>query len=215
MKKNNTLKVLLITILFTFLLTWILPITYFNSGLYTDVRYPAGLFDIFNYPTLTFYYFGQMAIYVLAVGAFYGVFNKTGVDVSKDEYFKDVNLKINEATTLEELKEVEISYIQGYFEYNNIRLDKTSVDLALDGEQGVITYDDRVMRFDPDAEVVFGDLIETIGDIKYETGDLTDEELKKKLVKQILLSELYEVVTINEQQLTLRPVKCPNDEFTI
>lgn len=143
------------------------------------------------------------------------VFNKTGVDVSKDEYFKEVNLKINEATTLEELKEVAISYIQGYFEYNNIRLDKTSVDLALDGEQGVITYDDRVMRFDPDAEVVFGDLIETIGDIKYETGDLTDEELKKKLVKQILLSELYEVVTINEQQLTLRPVKCPNDEFTI
>ena len=143
------------------------------------------------------------------------VFNKTGVDVSKDEYFKEVNLKINEATTLEELKEVAISYIQGYFEYNNIRLDKTSVDLALDGEQGVVTYDDRVMRFDPDAEVVFGDLIETIGDIKYETSDLTDEELKKVLVKQILLSELYEVVTINEQQLTLRPVKCPNDEFTI
>lgn len=79
MKKNNTLKVLLITILFTFLLTWILPITYFNSGLYTDVRYPAGLFDIFNYPTLTIYYFGQMAIFVLAVGAFYGIFNKTGV----------------------------------------------------------------------------------------------------------------------------------------
>lgn len=79
MKKNNTLKVLLITILFTFLLTWILPITYFNSGIYTDVRYPAGLFDIFNYPTLTLYYFGQMAIFVLAVGAFYGIFNKTGV----------------------------------------------------------------------------------------------------------------------------------------
>ena len=79
MKKNNTLKVLLITILFTYLLTWLLPITYFNSGLYTDVRYPAGLFDIFNYPTLTFYYFGQLAIYVLSIGAFYGVFNQTGV----------------------------------------------------------------------------------------------------------------------------------------
>ncbi len=79
MKKNNTLKVLLIAILFTFLLTWILPITYFNGGLYTDVRYPAGIFDIFNYPTLTLYYFGTMAIYVLTVGAFYGVFNKTGV----------------------------------------------------------------------------------------------------------------------------------------
>lgn len=79
MKKNNTLKVLLITILFTYLLTWILPITYFNSGLQTDVRYPAGLFDIFNYPTLTLYYFGTTAIYVLVVGAFYSVFNKTGV----------------------------------------------------------------------------------------------------------------------------------------
>ena len=79
MKKNNTLKVLLIAILFTYLLTWILPITYFNSGLQTDVRYPAGLFDIFNYPTLTLYYFGTTAIYVLVVGAFYSVFNKTGV----------------------------------------------------------------------------------------------------------------------------------------
>lgn len=79
MKKNNTLKVLLITILFTYLLTWIFPISYYNGGLYTDVRYPAGLFDIFNYPTLTLYYFGQIAVYVLTVGAFYGVLNKTGV----------------------------------------------------------------------------------------------------------------------------------------
>ena len=79
MKKNNTLKVLLITILFTYVLTWLLPITYYNSGLYTDVRYPAGLFDIFNYPTLTFYYFGQLAVYVLVIGAFYGVFNRTGI----------------------------------------------------------------------------------------------------------------------------------------
>ena len=79
MKKNNTLKVLLITILFTLLLTWLLPITYYSGGLYTDVRYPAGIFDIFNYPTLTLYYFGTTAIYVLMVGAFYAVFNKTGV----------------------------------------------------------------------------------------------------------------------------------------
>ena len=79
MKKNNTLKVLLITILFVFLLTWLLPITYFNSGLQTDTRYPAGIFDIFNYPNLTLYYFGTAAIYVFVVGAFYEVFNKTGV----------------------------------------------------------------------------------------------------------------------------------------
>ena len=37
------------------------------------------IFDIFNYPTLTLYYFGTTAIYVLMVGAFYGVFNKTGI----------------------------------------------------------------------------------------------------------------------------------------
>ena len=79
MKKNNTLKVLLITILFVYLLTWILPITYYSGGLNTDVRYPVGLFDMFNYPTLTLYYFGTTVIYILAVGAFYGVFNKTGV----------------------------------------------------------------------------------------------------------------------------------------
>ena len=79
MKKNNTLKVLLITILFVYLLTWILPITYFQGELTTDARYQTGLFDMFNYPTLTLYYFGTTAIYVLAVGAFYGVFNKTGV----------------------------------------------------------------------------------------------------------------------------------------
>ena len=78
MKKNNTLKILLITILFTFLLTWLLPITYYSGGLYTDVRYPAGIFDVFSYPTLTFYYFGTTSLYVLLVGAFYAIFNKTG-----------------------------------------------------------------------------------------------------------------------------------------
>ena len=143
------------------------------------------------------------------------VFNKTGVKVEENEYFKEINLKISEATTLEELKDVAISYVQGYFEYNNHNLDKTSVGLAMDGEKGVITYNDDVIGFDPDAEVVIGDLVETIGDIKYGSSKLTDDELKKELVKQILLSQLYEVVTINGKQLTLRPLKCPNDEFTI
>ena len=57
MKKNNTLKVLLIAILATFLLTWILPIAYYNNGimggfgefLNLDYRYPAGIFDILAY----------------------------------------------------------------------------------------------------------------------------------------------------------------------
>lgn len=79
MKKNNTLKVLLIVILFACLLTWIFPISYYNGGLITDTRYPVGLFDIFSYSTLTLYYFGSTAIYALVVGIFYAVFEKTGV----------------------------------------------------------------------------------------------------------------------------------------
>ena len=87
MKKNNTLKVLLIAILATFLLTWILPIAYYNNGimggfgefLNLDYRYPAGIFDILGYPLIILtYYFMHPTLFVLAVGAFYGVFEKTG-----------------------------------------------------------------------------------------------------------------------------------------
>ena len=79
MKKNNTLKVLLITILLTCVLTWIFPISYYNGGLITDSRMPVGLFDIFSYFTLTLYYFGSTAVYLLVVGVFYKIFEKTGV----------------------------------------------------------------------------------------------------------------------------------------
>lgn len=79
MKKNNTLKVLLIAILITVLLTWLLPITYFQGSLMTDVRYPAGIFDILGNPIILMpIYFSHVLIFALAVGAFYGVFEKTG-----------------------------------------------------------------------------------------------------------------------------------------
>ncbi len=79
MKKNNTLKVLLIAILFTALLTWILPITYFNGSLASDARFPAGIFDILGYPLGVLPgYFISASFYILLVGAFYGVFEKTG-----------------------------------------------------------------------------------------------------------------------------------------
>lgn len=142
------------------------------------------------------------------------VFNKTGVNVGKDSYFEEVNQKINENLSLEELEEIATSYIRGYFEHNNSMLDDENIGLLVGGEKGSITYNGREIGLDPDAEAVFGDLIKTIGDIKFGTSDLEEEELKEKLVKQILASELYEVVTINEKQLTLRPAKCPNDDFT-
>lgn len=142
------------------------------------------------------------------------VFNKTGIKVEENEYFKEVNLKINEATTLDELRTIAVDYIRGYLKYNSSRLDKKTIDLVIDDEQSSITCDSGIIRFDPDAEIVFGGMIETLANIKYGTSELNEEGLKEELVKQILLSQLYEVVTINERQLTLRPLDCPNDKFT-
>lgn len=78
MKKHNTLKVVLITILVLMLLTWILPAAYYSSGYVDQGRVQMGLFDLFNYPLTALSYFGYLALFVLVVGAFYGVLNKIG-----------------------------------------------------------------------------------------------------------------------------------------
>jgi len=78
MKKHNTLKVVLITILVLMLLTWILPAAYYSSGYVDQGRIQMGLFDLFSYPLTSLSYFGYLALFVLVVGAFYGVLNKVG-----------------------------------------------------------------------------------------------------------------------------------------
>lgn len=78
MKKYNTLFVVLFTILFVALLTWILPITYIGGEFVTEARNQMGLADLFTYPTYLVYNFIYILIYVLIVGAFYAVLNKTG-----------------------------------------------------------------------------------------------------------------------------------------
>ena len=78
MKKHNTLKVVLITILVLMLLTWILPAAYYSSGYVDQGRVQMGLFDLFSYPLTALSYFGYIALFVLVVGAFYGVLNKIG-----------------------------------------------------------------------------------------------------------------------------------------
>ena len=78
MKKHNTFKVVLITLLVMMLLTWILPAAYY-SGTYVDQgRVQMGLFDLFSYPMTSISYFGYIAAFVLVVGGFYGVLNKIG-----------------------------------------------------------------------------------------------------------------------------------------
>lgn len=76
MKKHNTIKVVLIAILVFLLLTWILPAASYSGEFIDRGRVQMGLFDIFNYPVTVLSYFGYIAFYVLAIGAFYGVLNK-------------------------------------------------------------------------------------------------------------------------------------------
>ena len=78
MKKHNTLKVVIITLLLFALLTWILPCATYQIE-YTELgRYQVGLFDILSYQSTVFGYFGYVALFVLVVGGFYGVLYKTG-----------------------------------------------------------------------------------------------------------------------------------------
>lgn len=79
MKRHNLFKVIGIVILVTVLLTWILPTTYYQYSLVSDgTRSQVGLFDLLSYPTMSLSYFGNVIIFILAVGAFYGVLNKIG-----------------------------------------------------------------------------------------------------------------------------------------
>lgn len=76
MKKHNTIKVVLITMLVFLLLSWILPAAYY-SGQYVDQgRVQMGLFDLFNYPLTALSYFGYFGFFFILVGGFYGILYK-------------------------------------------------------------------------------------------------------------------------------------------
>lgn len=77
MKKYNTLLVVVITILFVALLTWIFPVTYFNGELVTTERAQAGIMNILSYPSFTFYNFIYVFLYLIGIGGLYGLLNKT------------------------------------------------------------------------------------------------------------------------------------------
>ncbi len=77
MKKHNTLKVVIITLLLFALLTWILPCATYQTE-YTELgRYQVGIFDILSYQSTVLGYFGYVALFILVVGGFYGVLYKT------------------------------------------------------------------------------------------------------------------------------------------
>ena len=75
-EKNNSIKVVLAMIVCFLLLTWLIPAAYLSSGQYTEQgRIQMGLFDLANYPVTAVSYFGYIAFYIFAIGAFYGVLN--------------------------------------------------------------------------------------------------------------------------------------------
>lgn len=76
MKRHNTIKVVLITVLVFMLLSWILPAAYFQSSYVEQGRVQMGLFDLFTYPTTALSYFGYIALFILVVGGFYGILNR-------------------------------------------------------------------------------------------------------------------------------------------
>lgn len=76
MKKHNTLKVVLITLLAFLVCSWIFTAAYYSGGYVDQGRIQMGLFDIFSYPVTALSYFGYISLYVLAIGMFYGVLNK-------------------------------------------------------------------------------------------------------------------------------------------
>ena len=76
MKKNNTIKVVLITTLVLLVLSWIFKAAYFSGDFVEQGRVQMGLFDLFNYPLTALSYFGYIALYLIVVGGFYGILYK-------------------------------------------------------------------------------------------------------------------------------------------
>lgn len=71
--KKFKLWPIIFTILFAVLLTWILPITYYQGAIQTAERTQVGIFDLLSYPNVSIEIFKNIALYVLVIGAFYGV----------------------------------------------------------------------------------------------------------------------------------------------
>lgn len=79
MKNKSIWKVIAIMVALTFVLTWIVPSsTVGTSGVTVGSIMPTGFADIFTSLDVITYYFIKPSIFIIFVGMFYGVINKTG-----------------------------------------------------------------------------------------------------------------------------------------
>lgn len=76
MKKHNTIKIILGTVLVCFLLTWIIDAAYYSTEFVNQGRVQMGLFDLFSYSLTSLSYFGYISLYIIVVGGFYGILYK-------------------------------------------------------------------------------------------------------------------------------------------
>lgn len=79
MKKHSLLKILSIVIAVLLILSWIIPVSQFSGTEMAKADITRiGIFDLINYPLLSFQFFIQMILFILVIGGFYGILNKTG-----------------------------------------------------------------------------------------------------------------------------------------
>ena len=81
MKKTGLFKIIMIVLLIAAVLSWFFSASYFSEGSLSPVGMNnVGLFDFFTLlsNSLRFEYFFEIVLLLLAIGAFYGVLEKTG-----------------------------------------------------------------------------------------------------------------------------------------
>ncbi len=76
-EKHDLVKISLIAIVFVFLLTWIIPSGVYQSGTVTGELERTGIADLFLGGMTSVNFFLQQILYILFIGAFYGVMTKT------------------------------------------------------------------------------------------------------------------------------------------
>lgn len=78
--KNNLFKVLIVTFLIVIFLSWVIPVGQYENAIFTLGQItPVGIFDLPLIPLTVFDLALPSIIFILVVGAFYGIINKTGV----------------------------------------------------------------------------------------------------------------------------------------
>ena len=76
MKKHSIFKVVLITLFVIVLLTWLFPVGTISTSFSEQERAQIGLFDLLNNVLGSLSYFGNIIIYILLIGGFYGILSK-------------------------------------------------------------------------------------------------------------------------------------------